>query len=270
MSENPSIEVANIGHLGLVSAITKKYDLLDIMESILPKSSNRQNISHADAILAMIYMGLGFGSEPLYLVKQYFKDTPLESLFKKGVVLEDFNDDVLGRALDAIFIYGPTKFFFNVAAKIISENKLFTKFSHMDSSSFSFGGKKYKDGNIKITYGHSKDHRSDLKQLVQLLVTTNNGLPFWSQSLDGNSSDKVVFPEAMAEVQGYFDKNLYGDLGVLVADSSLYSKNFLLNKKIKGYWITRVPESLKMAKHALSREYYEGWMPNLLSDKKSA
>ena len=77
MDQEPTIEVENLGHLGLVSSITKKYDLVNIMDRVLPKDSNRQNISHADAIMAMIYMGLGFGKGPLYLVKKYLYVIPL-------------------------------------------------------------------------------------------------------------------------------------------------------------------------------------------------
>ena len=41
----------------------------------------------------------------------------------------------------------------------------------------------------------------------------------------------------------------------MVFDCSLYNKEFLLNKSISGHWITRVPESVKMCKDYLERDY---------------
>ena len=255
MEQIPQIEVENIGHLGLVAALAKKYEFFSIINSLLPKKSNNKNLTHADSINAMIYMGLGFGSEPLYLVREFFKGCDLEQLFRPGIEIDDFNDDVLGRALDEIYNYGAARFYFDVAARVISKNKLFSKFVHLDSSSISFTGKKYKGGNIEITYGHSKNNRPDLKQLVQLLFATDDGLPFWSESFSGNASDKVIFQKTIKNVQKYIKRNLLGELGVVVADSSLYTKDFLLDKKITGHWITRVPESIKKEKQVLQRNY---------------
>jgi hypothetical protein len=49
---------------------------------------------------------------------------------------------------------------------------------------------------IAITHGYSKDHRPDLKQVVlALMVSQDGGVPFLSQSWDGNASDTVVFKE---------------------------------------------------------------------------
>ncbi len=53
-------------------------------------------------------------------------------------------------------------------------------------------------------------------------------------------------------------KILLGDLDdkFLVLDSSLYNTDFLRNKSISSHWITRVPESVKTCKEALSKKRY--------------
>jgi hypothetical protein len=44
-------------------------------------------------------------------------------------------------------------------------------------------GNKYKNtGNIELKRGYSKDYRMDLKQLIYLLVTTEDGLPILAES----------------------------------------------------------------------------------------
>ena len=49
---------------------------------------------------------------------------------------------------------------------------------------------------MAITHGYAKDHRPDVKQAVlALMVSQEGGVPFMSQSWDGNASDTVVFNE---------------------------------------------------------------------------
>jgi transposase len=41
-----------------------------------------------------------------------------------------------------------------------------------------------------ITYGHSKNHRPDLKQFMTELLCVDRGVPIFGATLDGNFSDK--------------------------------------------------------------------------------
>ncbi len=50
---------------------------------------------------------------PAFLVKK-----PVDKLFRADVTADMFNDDTLGRCLDAISDYGPTKLFSEVAFEI--------------------------------------------------------------------------------------------------------------------------------------------------------
>jgi len=44
---------------------------------------------------------------------------------------------------------------------------------------------------IKITFGHAKDGRKDLKRFVLGLVADQFSIPIFTQSYDGNKSDKI-------------------------------------------------------------------------------
>ena len=122
----------------------------------------------------------------------------------------------------------------------------------MDTTTFCTTGRNYKnDGNIELKHGYSKDYRMDLKQLVYLLVTTDESLPIFAEAYTGNTSDGELFHKSTVKAQdlgkGEIDKKYF------VLDSALYNKEFLLNKDIKDDWITRVPESVKLCKEALER-----------------
>ena len=254
MDEIPQAEVQEIGHLGLVAAVVKKFKISEEINLLLPKESNNQKINHAQAILAMIYQGLGFGDGRLYFAKDFFSNKPMDVLFGKSVEASMFNDDVLGASLDAITNYGPTRFFTNIAFRTLIENNLVSRFAHLDSTTHSFHGRKYKDDKVKVNFGHSKG-RADLPQVLQFLMTTESGLPFWTAVRSGNSSDREMFPAAINSIQNHIE-NIKKDLSLgFVADSALYSKKFLLNKNITSDWITRVPESIKLAKELVGRDH---------------
>jgi transposase len=58
-----------------------------------------------------------------------------------------------------------------------------------------------------------------------MLATTEGGVPFWSTTHSGNSSDKNIFPESISAIQNYLNElQLELDIG-FVADSALYKKN---------------------------------------------
>ena len=141
MDEIPKASAEEFGHLGLVAAIIKKFEITERIEKLIPKTSNNQKVTHADAILAMIYQGLGFGDGRLYFAKEHFSNKPMELLFSKDITAAMLNDDVLGAALDAVYAYGPTNFFANVAFQILSENGMMSRFAHIDSTTHSFQGR---------------------------------------------------------------------------------------------------------------------------------
>lgn len=257
MDEKPTTIVEHYDHLGLIAAIFNEYGVTERINTLIPKRSNNQKVTHAQAIQAMIYQGLGFSQKRLYSAKQFFSGTPIQQLLGLDVSLDMLNDKVLGRALDAVYAYGPTKFFSDIAFKTLIDNQLLSDFVHLDSTTHSFHGRHYRQaeqGSVTIGRGHSKG-RKDLIQLVQLLVTTESGLPFWQQTCSGNASDKEIFQRTIEDIQTYVKQvALDVDIG-FVSDSALYSKKFLLNKNITGDWISRVPESIKKASDVLEKDH---------------
>ena len=140
-------------------------------------------------VTAMIINSLGFMNTRLYMFPEFLENKPVDRLLGDGLIAEDFNDDALGRALDAIHEYGVNKLFSEVAFSIAIEQKLMGTSIHIDSSSLFVHGEYTGDeGSIKlldnnesssetlattphITHGFSKDYRPDLKQVVINIAT---------------------------------------------------------------------------------------------------
>jgi transposase len=102
---------------------------------------------------------------------------------------------------------------------------------------------RFDDNIIEITHGHSKDLRSDLKQVTQeLIVSQDGGIPLMMQSWDGNASDSTIFKERSAELIKEFQKTEFARY--IIADSKLYSEANSTNLAQLKY-ITRIPSSIK-------------------------
>jgi len=200
MDVEPEITEQRLGHVGLVAAILKKLNLIERIDKILPPKTRSHQISHGQAIAALILSGIGFSHNRLYLNQNFFEQFPVEKLLGKRIKPEMLTYDVLAGALDAIYKYGTSDFFMDIGFRTAIDFNLLSSELHLDSTSIPFFGKfkKQKHGNIKITHGHSKNNRPDLQQVVLSMVTGGkSGIPFWIETHSGNVSDKEIFQQVI-------------------------------------------------------------------------
>lgn len=239
------IEVKRIDHLGIVAGTIKDLDIVNMINSQIG-TNDQEEISAGEVVAGMILNGLGFISRPLMLAPQFFENKALEVLIRNGVKSEHFNRHKIGRVLDRIGDYGCEKLFGIVALEACRRERVDMRFGHSDTTSHSLTGDYDSESDterIKVTYGHSKAKRPDLKQVVQELVTTQDGgIPFITRAWDGNASDSVVLRERAKALMEEFSKssNRY-----LVADSKLYAEETAKTLN-KIHYITRVPSTLKL------------------------
>jgi len=190
----------------------------------------------------------------LVLTPQFFENLPMGALFREGVNASHFNRYKLGRSLDKIFDYGCEILFSTVAAFGCRQEKVDQRFNSLDTTSFSLNGDYLieEDNNaINITHGHSKDHRSDLKQvMLELMVSQDGGVPFVSKSWDGNGSDNVIFKERAAALIDEFKAS--ETPRYLVGDSKLYHKK-AKETLAQIPFITRIPGSLKLEQDVIDQ-----------------
>jgi transposase len=137
----------------------------------------------------MILNALGFVGRALYLMPDYLHNKPVDLLIDSDLTADDFNDDTLGCCLDDLYTAGVTEVFYQVASHALYIYGIRSRFVHLDSSSFHLHGAYDLDESereaISITYGYSKDHRPDLKQVVLQLITRHkSALPTWLEVLN--------------------------------------------------------------------------------------
>ena len=244
------MQIHDLDHLGIIAGIVDQLDLQSRTNRCLGEHS-QQIVSPGQGLKAMILNGLGFVSAPLYLYESFFLGKATSHLLGEGIEPHHLNDDYLGRLLDKIWDYGPSKLFSLIAMDAYRIFELDGGRYHLDSSSFSVHGS-YENveedvGSIEITYGHSKDHRPDLKQFITEMVCSHDGsVPLSFRVASGNQSDQAVFGQRLQAFAQQWDID-----GILVADAALYSIENLSKLGSLG-WITRVPLTLSEAQALVS------------------
>jgi transposase len=263
MSAEPTYETQRIDHLGIVAGVCQEISLIEQIDGQV-KTSERK-VSCGKGSQAMILNALGFVGRALYLTPDYFENKPVDLLIGPELSGSDFNDDTLARCLDDLYEAGVTEVFYKVAAHALQVYGIQSKFVHLDSSSFHLHGAydRQEPGQeaITITYGYSKDHRPDLKQVVvQLITSYKSALPVWFEALSGNSNDKKTFT---ATVKAYCKQLSVSERAYVVMDSAGFTAATLKAAEEQDVrWLMRVPETLAQAKQ-LVRDTLEADMSEI-------
>lgn len=238
-------------HLGIVAGICNEIELIKTIDAELPKP--KRKVSVGEAVQSMILNALGFSNRALYLHTDFYLKKPVELLVGEHIRAEDLNDDCLGSALDALYEYGVTELFYKQATKALKIFNIKHRFVHLDTTSLTLQGKYEQAASsepevISITKGYSKDNHPELNQvIVSMMCSYKSTIPIWIEALSGNSSDKKSFPQTIQKFKEQFQAQ---SLPYFVADSALYSEDGL--KELDAIkWLSRVPETMKLAKEAI-------------------
>ena len=141
---------------------------------------------------------------------EYFEDIATERLIGPCIQPDQLNQYLLGNAWMPSPAYGPTRMFTGFVLQMMEKIKRGTLRLHYDSTTIDVTGEYDSGFNtrlIQIVHGHSKDHRSDLKQFIISLVTDQHGIPLFMEPLSGNESDKKTLLRTIEAVR----KNLVTD-----------------------------------------------------------
>jgi transposase len=257
-----SVKVEDIDHLGIVAGVIQDLGIIEMIDSRITPDE-REEITAGEAIAGMIINGLGFSNRPMSLTPQFFEGKALDALIREGITPDMLNRFKLGRSLDDVFSYGCNLLFSEIAIDVCKKEGIDLRFNSLDTTSFSLTGEYDTDSDehaIVVTYGYSKDHRPDLKQVIlELMVSQDGGVPFMSKSHDGNASDNNVFKQ---RCEGLIDEFASSEMPrYLVADSKLYIQANAVNLAHLPF-ITRIPENLKVVGEVIDQSLSMGnWQP---------
>jgi transposase len=242
-----------VAHLPLVLGVLRRLEVATVIDRLLP-SSPAHVLSSGRGVEALVLAILD-GHHALYKVGARLEERGLLPLLQEGLGRASLHDYRLGQILDALFAANLNSVFGAVALKALEVYAIPTPWLHQDTTTIALYGA-YEDEPKtpeapRPAYGHSKDGRDDLKQvLLSLGVSGDGGLPMRMGIRDGNTSDSTETPVAIEECLAL---GLDGVMG-LVADSKAYCKRTLglcLEKRVG--LITLVPRTCAI------RQELEAW-----------
>src|SRR5437762_11857 len=162
------------------------------------KDFRRSRVSTATALLVLL-KNLLISREPLYGVGEWAARHAPESLGLAPGQLPALNDDRVGRSLDRLFDADIPSLALAAVAHAVREFGVELDELHNDSTTVTFHGD-YESADrertlrgrlrLAVTWGHNKDHRPDLKQLLYILTVTRDGaVPVQFRVESGNATD---------------------------------------------------------------------------------
>ena len=187
-----------LGALPIINRLLKRMRLEEFLEAYLPPEDGRSKIPSATVLLVLL-KNLLLSRGPLYGVGEWAAQFAPEVLGLSAEQLRYLNDDRAGRGLDGLFVGDWVSLLLAVVTHVVREFVVELDEFHNDSTTISFYGAYAEAGEEKqqrgqkslaITWGHNKDHRPDLKQLLYILtVSKDGGVPVHFRLASGNVVD---------------------------------------------------------------------------------
>jgi transposase len=219
-------QIQPVAHLPLVLGVLRRLEVATVIDRLIPPHPAHK-LSCGRGVEALVLAILD-GHHALYKVGQRLEERGMLALLQPGLTRAALNDYRLGHILEALFAANLNTVYSAVALTALEVYAIATPWLHQDTTTIALYGA-YADepktpGAPRPAYGHSKDGRDDLKQvLLSLGVSGDGGLPLRVGLRDGNRSDSVETPLAIEECLAL---GLDGVRG-LVADSKAYSRRTL-------------------------------------------
>jgi len=245
MGKELELQAYQVGALPIVRALLGRLGWRELLEQAFGPPDLRLRLSHVEAALLLV-SNFTLSRHPLYGVPAWLGRFESSALGLTPEELALINDDRLGRTLDRLFEIDLRTL---TTQLVLAMTEIFgvelTRF-HNDSTSITFSGayrnaptSKRGQRRLRITHGHNKDHRPDLKQLVWSLTICGDGaLPVHYNVFDGNQTDDrthISTWTSLCEIAGRNDF-LY------VADSKLCSRENMAHIVARGgHFLTVLP-----------------------------
>lgn len=197
-AQGHTLESRRVGALPILDRFLKRLRVEEFLGKHLPREDRRTRVATATALLLLV-RNLLVSREPLYGIGEWAARYDTRWLALSDQQLTALNDDRVGRALDRLFDADHAALVLDVAAHAVSEFDVTLDELHNDSTTVTFHGD-YEDADrertmrgrlrLAVTWGHNKDHRPDLKQLLYILTVSSDGaIPVHFRVESGNATD---------------------------------------------------------------------------------
>lgn len=237
-----------IGALPLINRILERIRLPQFFEAYLPPDDVRCEFPTSKALLVLVQNVL-ISREPVYAVAEWAARFAPDLFDLRPQKVSLLHDDRLGRCLTKLFAGTGPELILAVVRHVIAEFQISLDELHNDSTTVTFFGA-YQEASEEghrlgrathaITWGHNKDHRPDLKQLLYTLtVSHDGGVPVYFTSHSGN----VVDDKTHCATWDLLCQLVGGPDFLYVADCKVASRENLRYIARTGRFVTVMPRT---------------------------
>jgi transposase len=195
-------QIYPVAHLPLVLGVLRHLEVATVIDGLIPPHPAHV-VSCGRGVEALVLAILD-GEHALYKGGKRLEERGMIALLQPDFTRASLHDDRLGHIFDALCAAHLNRIFGAIALKALAVYAIPTPWLHQDTTTIALYGA-YADepqtpGAPRPAYGHSQDGRDDLKQvLLSLGVSGDGGRPLRVGLRDGNRSDSVETPGAIAE-----------------------------------------------------------------------
>jgi len=246
-------QIRPVAHLPLVLGVLRRLEVATVIDSLI--TPHPAHVLSTGCGVEALVLAILDGDHALYKVGQRLDERGMLELLQAGLTRASLHDYRLGHILDALFAANLNKVYSAIALKALEVYAIATPWLHQDTTTIALYGAYQDEPKTpwapRPAYGHSKDGRDDLKQvLLSLSVSGDGGVPLRLGMRDGNTSDSVETPVAIEECLALGLQGVHG----IVADSKAYSRRTLGLCREKGLGlVTLVPRTCAV------RQALEAW-----------
>lgn len=214
------VDVKRLDHLPLVAACMRHLEIAKTIDEIVPPHP-LNHVTTGECVESLV-LSILTGEHALYNVSDLLSQYDTKVIFQKEVDPSWFHDNRLGNSLDTLESSGLDVLYSALISKAIVKHSLGLSYLHFDATSLSLYGEYNTDEEEPlVTFGYSKEHRPDLKQILfGMTITQDGNIPITGRITSGNTSDST---ENRFNITAL--RNIVPDLSksILVADSKFFS-----------------------------------------------
>jgi hypothetical protein len=239
-----------LGALPIVDWFCERLGLAGLLDAAVPHDDARLKLTPATAI-GVLVRNLVLAREPVYGLGRWVQQFDPAPLGLAAGEVELINDDRVGRMLTRLFDADRASLLTRLVLDAIERFGIDCSQLHNDSTSVTVTGR-YLGANgcprgakptAAITFGHNKDHRPDLKQLVWILTVSADGaVPITHRVVDGNTSDDTTHIDTWDQLVALLGRTDF----LYVADCKLATRNNMDHiHRNRGRFVSVLPASRK-------------------------
>jgi transposase len=191
----------------MVLGVIRKLNVAALIDSFCPP--HPANVLSCGRGVEALLLAMLDGHHALYKVGAWLEERGMLPLLQAGLTRTSLHDYRLGQILDALFAANLNHVFGAIALNALAVYTIPIPWLHQDTTTIRLYGAYEEEARPvkglvppRPAYGHSKDGRDDLKQVLLSLGVSREGLPLRLGVRDGNPSrDHREMPDVMIAQQ---------------------------------------------------------------------